>query len=92
VRIILEVGGGYPSSIVLFHLSLSLSLSLSLKDFANWPASWSPSPGFFPFQLEEIDERGLEEAGRRGIYRPVSSVERDREQKRNKGTLAGTQH
>jgi len=89
VRIILEVGGGYPVS--LLHCPFS-SLSLSLKDFANWPASWSPSPGFFPFQLEEIDERGLEEAGRRrGIYRPVSSVERDREQKGNKGTLAGTQ-
>jgi len=58
-------------STVLFHLSLSL------KDFANWPASWSSSPSLFPFQLEEIDERGLEEAGRRGIYRPVSSVERD---------------
>lgn len=36
--------------------SLSLSF-LSLKDFANWPASRSPSPGLFPFQLEEIDER-----------------------------------
>lgn len=56
MRIILEVGGGYPSSTVLFHLSLSLSF-LSLKDFANWPASRSPSPGLFPFQLEEIDER-----------------------------------
>jgi len=72
VRIILEVGGGYPSP-----LSFFISLSLSLKDFANWPASWSSSPSLFPFQLEEIDERGLEEAGRRGIYRPVSSVERD---------------
>jgi hypothetical protein len=90
--IILEVGGGYPSSTALF---------LSLKDFANWPASWSLSLSLslsrslpicspFPFQLEEVRE----EAGRREIYRPLSSVEKEseREQKGNKGTLAGTQH
>ena len=76
----------------LLHCPFS-SLFLSLKDFANWPASWSPSLPLYLFSFPFSWRRcGTKQGGE--IYTPagVFCRERKREQKGNKGTLAGTQH